>query len=86
MLYETATFKLDADLMKEITNIYMEETEKIRHLKGMISALPMQIITKAEIAHFQKNGGNCLGIDPDDGPLMCKNSLISEGFQNGILC
>ncbi|KUJ06654.1 FAD-binding domain-containing protein [Mollisia scopiformis] len=68
--YETATFKLDADLQKDIMHIYIEETEKIRHLKHLLSSIPMQIITKAEIAHFLKNGSNCLGLDPGDGPLL----------------
>jgi hypothetical protein len=70
ILYETATFHFDVGLQKEIVKIYVSEIEKVRHYPDLMSCLPMQIITKAEIAHFQKNGGNCLGIDPDDGPLL----------------
>lgn len=58
--------------------IYVEEVEKVRHIPNLMSCLPMQVITKAEIGHFQKNGGNCLGIDPDDGPLLRESFMIAS--------
>jgi hypothetical protein len=74
MTYRTATFKFNATLAKEITKIFISEVDPIRIGKGMMigASLPLMIIDKDEISHFSTNGGNALGIEADDGPLLRK--------------
>jgi hypothetical protein len=36
----------------------------------------MQMLTKHDIEIFAKNGGNALGIRPEDGPLFCEFIFI----------
>lgn len=48
----------------------MEETEPIKHVQDVVPAIVFQPINKDEIKLFQKNGGNALGIEADEGPLF----------------
>ena len=76
--YHAASFKVSKELMKGIMKIFIEELEPIRDKKGIISSLPLMLITKEEISHMAKNGGNPLGIKEEDGPLLCKLLLNRE--------
>jgi len=70
MIYETATIKVDANLIRDIIDIYISEMEPVRHMKGFGGGYVLQLITKDEISHMSKNGGNCLGLKVEDAPLM----------------
>ena len=77
--YTTATFKNSALLQGKILDLFVSEMEGILNATGILPALVMQPITKGVISHFGKNGGNALGIEEDDGPLICKDlPLISS--------
>lgn len=71
--YTTATFKDSAELQVKILEIFEREVEGIKDVNGLLPALVMQPITKAQISHFSKKGGNALGIRESDGPLICKS-------------
>jgi hypothetical protein len=77
--WEPITTKVNSTLMKEIMKIFLLEIEPIRNLKGFRASLPFQLITKEEISHFSKNGGNPLGITEEDGPLFRK-LLYDQGL------
>jgi hypothetical protein len=57
-------------LLDRQINIFIEELEKIKHVVGLIPSLTFQPITLNEIRNFRKNGGNALGIEESDGPLV----------------
>jgi hypothetical protein len=80
--------KVNSALLKEIMKIFLVEVEPIRNLKGFGTSLPIQLITKEEISHFSKNGGNPLGITEEDGPLFRKllhDQSISGSKANVVL-
>jgi hypothetical protein len=66
------TFKVSAKLLSKVVNIFLEEIQPILGVKDVIPGMVLQPINRDEIHLFQKNGGNCLGINDDDGPLIRK--------------
>jgi hypothetical protein len=58
--------------LSKLVDIFIAETDAIKHVAGFLPSLILQIITKDEISAFKKNGGNALGISEDDGPLLCR--------------
>ena len=79
--YTTATFRNDPTLQVKILDIFVQEVDQIKDAKDLLPALVMQPVTKPMISHFSKKGGNALGIDAEDGPLICKSLLHTTGFQ-----
>lgn len=75
-LYTTATFRNSAVLQSKILDMWLAEVEGIKDAEGILPALVMQPITKNIISHFSKNGGNALGIEESDGPLIRKFPLL----------
>ena len=71
-MWATLTFKVNADLLSKIMDIYVEETEPIKNVPGILPGIVFQPINKDEISLFSKNGGNSLGISNEDGPLLCE--------------
>jgi hypothetical protein len=71
-IWASLTFKVNAELMSKIMDIYVEETEPIKHVPGIVPGIVFQPINKDEIAFFSKKGGNALGISNEDGPLLCR--------------
>jgi hypothetical protein len=76
-LYTTATFRSSAMLPSKILDIFVAEIEEIKGAEGILPALIFQPITRNVIAQFSKNGGNALGIEESDGPLIRRCSSIS---------
>ncbi|KKZ68119.1 hypothetical protein EMCG_06229 [[Emmonsia] crescens] len=72
--YTTKTYKNSIELQKRIVEIVILETDRIRgklsNLDGFVSAVNFQGITSPMISKFSKRGGNILGIDPHEGPLL----------------
>ena len=86
--YTTATFKNDNKLQEEILKIFVSEIDPIKDAKDILPALVMQPITLDMITKFDKNGGNALGIVPEDGPLILMNLAIlwtSKGDDDRII-
>ena len=69
--YWTATFQLDRALAQDISNIWTQEINPIKtSVAGIVPVLTFQIITLAMIEHMSDKGGNALGLDDADAPLM----------------
>lgn len=57
--------------------IFIEGGEVVKGLDGMAGgSLLQQFISREEIQHFSKNGGNALGIRQDEGPLFGECTLV----------
>ncbi|ORY02756.1 hypothetical protein BCR34DRAFT_605485 [Clohesyomyces aquaticus] len=69
--YWTATFRLDEALAEEIVEIWKQEIETIKQsVTGFVPVLTFQVITVRMMKHMETNGGNALGLDEREGPLM----------------
>ncbi|GME28038.1 fad binding domain-containing protein [Neofusicoccum parvum] len=71
--YWTATYRNDADLVSFILDTYMEEVEPIRNCSGLLPACTLQFITPPMLRHMEENGGNALGLENEDEPLLLLN-------------
>lgn len=74
--YWTATFGVSREMLQISLDIFNEEIETIKKIDGMLPALIFQPITTDVISRFSKNGGNCLGIDVTEGPLLNINFAV----------
>lgn len=74
--WATATFKISVPFLSKLVDIFIAETDPIKHVAGFLPSLILQIITKDEISAFRKHGGNALGISEDEGPLLLLNDAI----------
>jgi len=72
--YWTLTVKNDAQLFADIIALYDVAIVPIKNVPGLFPAMAFQPISTTMSSHFSKNGGNPLGVSPDDGPLMCKHN------------
>jgi len=50
-------------------DIFISETDQIKYVKGVVPNMSLLLLNKEEIAVFNKNGGNCLGVEAKHGPL-----------------
>lgn len=78
--FRTVTFKNSAPLIKKITEIFVEEVNPILSIPGLIPAFAFQPISLNIIERMAQNGGNALGLTPEDGPLMLMN--LNFGWSN----
>jgi hypothetical protein len=62
--------------MSKILDIFIEEVEPIKGVKDVIPSIVFQPINRDEIRLFSKNGGNCLGIEPGEGPFICMSPSL----------
>ncbi|KAK9346941.1 hypothetical protein V1522DRAFT_457575 [Lipomyces starkeyi] len=75
-IFWTATYKLNGTLASFIVQTYVDETSPLENVAGIFPACVLQVITGNEISHMLKSGGNALGLEPSDAPLM----LLEMGF------
>jgi hypothetical protein len=68
--WDTATFKVNAELISQLWDIFLSEVDLIKTIPGTLAGLNLQLLTKDEIQIFSANGGNSLGINKEDGPLF----------------
>jgi len=71
--YWTASFQLNEGLTSDIFEIYVEETNKIVNVSGIIPVLTIQVITLPQLRHMSQNGGNALGIENSTSPILLIN-------------
>ncbi|PYI00583.1 FAD-binding domain-containing protein [Aspergillus sclerotiicarbonarius CBS 121057] len=71
--YWTGTVQLDYELATNITNMFKQEIAPIQNVTGLVPALVWQVISTNTMEHMTKNGGNALGLDATDGPLLLIN-------------
>ncbi len=75
-MWAAIAFKMSEELLEKIFDLYVIEVESVKHVKDVIPALLVQPINRDEIAIFKKNGGNCLGLEDVDGPLIRKWTFL----------
>ncbi|KAG4433634.1 hypothetical protein IFR05_010880 [Cadophora sp. M221] len=68
--WATASFRPSAILMDKIMDIFIQEVEPIRAVKKCRPTIVVQPLEIDEIDHSFKRGGNSLGIDVEDVPLI----------------
>jgi hypothetical protein len=76
----TWTTKLDLELATLSKDIFFEEIENIADVANLTNALSLQVITEPILEKMKLNGGNALGLDVKDGPLMLL--LISPSWND----
>lgn len=64
--------------MSDMVAIYMDEIDQVKDAAGIVPSIVFQLITTDMTTHFQKNGGNPLGLD-GQGPLNRTSSRPSSG-------
>ena len=74
--YWDRTFKLDKDIFKSFIDIFFDMLPAVEDAAGLLPVLSFQAITVPAMQQMQKNGGNALGLNPDDGPIFITNLAI----------
>lgn len=76
--FTTATFRADEDLLRHVADIFVAETEKALESAGLRDdanfkpMLGIQTLTRNMLQASMDRGGNVLGLDVEDGPLIGK--------------
>lgn len=73
--FRTVTFKNDPDLIKQVVDLFQQVTTPLLNVPGFFPAIAFQPISTNILQHMQKNGGNALGLTPDEPPLTSKLGL-----------
>jgi len=69
--YWTATFRLDRALAQNNLDLWMQEVDPIKkNVTGFVPVLTFQVITMSMIQHMGDEGGNALGLEDEEAPLM----------------
>jgi hypothetical protein len=71
--YWTATFVPSKDMITFLVNTFEAEVVRAANASGYLPALVLQIISTDMTTQMQKNGGNALGLSPEDGNLLLLN-------------
>jgi FAD/FMN-containing dehydrogenase len=74
--YWDRTFKVDKDIFKAFIDIFFDMLPAIQDAAGILPVLSFQAITVPAMQKMQQNGGNALGLDPNDGPIFICNLAI----------
>ncbi|CAA9959266.1 FAD binding domain containing protein [Pyrenophora teres f. maculata] len=74
--YWDRTFKVDKDIFKSFIGIFFDMLPAIEDAAGILPVLSFQAITVPAMQQMQQNGGNALGLNPDDGPIFIANLAI----------
>ena len=69
-IYVTVTVANDARLLSQVFDIADAILQPIKKVPGVFLAFAYQPISKATMYRSQENGGNALGLDPNDGDLV----------------
>lgn len=69
------------EMIKKLHDIFLEEVASLQAMDGVVASLPLMFITKDEVLHMSKNGGNPLGLEIEDCPLLRKSSLRLISFR-----
>lgn len=73
--FTTATFRVDPELLRQMVSFYVEQVEKalgngLHKDEGFAPMLGIQPLTRNILTEQAKRGGNVMGLDEEDGPLM----------------
>lgn len=74
--YETwwgISLKMDKELLELVIDAFFEQEATVAEVKKILLIMAIQPITEGALNAMQKNGGNALGLDPDNGPYFILN-------------
>lgn len=74
--YWTASSKLDRQMVEFLFRVTFEEFDTVRDIKGILPANTFQVISISQLENMQKRGGNALGLNVADGPILLININI----------
>jgi len=77
----TWSIKLDKELATKCKDIFFEELAAILDAADLVPAISLQVLTDPILEKTTTRGGNALGLNPRDGPLMIV--LVSLKWSNG---
>jgi hypothetical protein len=71
--WKAFTIRANATLLEKIMDIFIEEVEEIKYVKGLLPCYVMQPIQHIAQVGASKSGygPNSMGISPESGPLLC---------------
>ncbi|KAH9866056.1 hypothetical protein J1614_008620 [Plenodomus biglobosus] len=69
-VFWTWTVKLDKEMATVTKDIFFEELPSILDASDLVPAVSLQVLTDPILRRTKLRGGNVLGPDPKDGPLM----------------
>ncbi|CAG5161875.1 uncharacterized protein ALTATR162_LOCUS6114 [Alternaria atra] len=76
----TWSTKLDVEMATVTKDIFFEEITEVLDAADLLPAVSLQVITEPIIEAGAKKGGNALGLDPKEGPLLL--ALIAMKWSN----
>ncbi|KAM0351034.1 hypothetical protein ACHAPU_002815 [Fusarium lateritium] len=76
-MYYVISTKVDRDILDFARDCFFKTVHSIENIPGIVPAMVIQGITTPQIKHMQKNGGNALGIDANDGLLFIIQLSVS---------
>ncbi|KAH8788064.1 hypothetical protein F5883DRAFT_657513 [Diaporthe sp. PMI_573] len=69
-LYMNVTVKADVETLTTGGDIWCEELEPVKHVAGLMCSYTLQPYPVSQLKRTHANGGNVLGLDPGDGPVV----------------
>jgi hypothetical protein len=67
------TLKMDRRFLDFIVDVFFAEVATIANVEQVLQVMAIQPITKGAMQAMQKNGGNALGLNPENGPYFVLN-------------
>lgn len=74
--YETwwgISLKMNKSILQFVVDAFFEQEATIADVEKILIIMAVQPITEGALRAMQKNGGNALGLDPDNGPYFILN-------------
>ncbi|OJD15367.1 hypothetical protein AJ78_04372 [Emergomyces pasteurianus Ep9510] len=68
--YMNTTLKADITTLQAVADIYTSALDPLKSLEGLICSLTLQPYPNSLLKKSALHGGNSLGLDPADGPLV----------------
>ena len=75
-IYSTFCFSPSIEFETRIIEIFQEEIAKVKDVVDFLPNMVMQPISRQTISLMGKNGGNALGLEASDGPLVLLATAI----------
>lgn len=66
----TTTVKADAAILGYAVDVYQASFQKLKEVTSILFSITFEPIPKSMIAQSLAQGGNSLGLTPEDGPLV----------------
>lgn len=83
----TATIKPDIQTVTSAVDIFNSGVERIKQVKGVIPVIMLQPLSSTTMEMTNKDGGNALGLDASEGPLLVilLSAVWSDGADDALV-